>query len=80
MIDCEDCETVTDTAPLIVRIDADDVDDAHPIVERIQRDRHEADRSSISHGYEYVVFLARAARSYRIAGETPGKRASRMRS
>jgi hypothetical protein len=48
---------------LIVRIDADDVDDAHPFVECVQRDGDEADGASARHGHEDISFIVRTGRS-----------------
>ena len=56
-------EPQADAAPLIVRIDADDVDDAHPLMECVQCDGHETDRASVGNRHEDVTFIIRTARS-----------------
>ena len=55
-------EPRADAAPLIVGIDADDVDDAHPLMECVQCDGHETDRASVGNGHEDVPFIIRARR------------------
>ena len=49
-------------APLIVRVDADDVDDTHSLVERVQRDGNKSNRASAGNGDEDVAVGVRTAR------------------
>ena len=57
-------EPRADTAPLILRVDADDVDDAHPFVEGVQPDGDETDRAAVHDGHEDVSVTARTTRSH----------------
>ena len=54
------------TATLIVRIDANDVDDAYPLMERVQCDGDETNGTSIHNGDEDVTFSIRTTRSDRV--------------
>ena len=54
-------------AKLIVRIDADDVDRAHPFMECVQGDRDEADRTAVRYRDEHIPFIVRAGRSHRVS-------------
>ena len=51
------CELRADATPLIVRIDADDVDHAHPLVEGVHADGNETNRLAVRHGDEHIPFL-----------------------
>jgi hypothetical protein len=53
-----------DPAPLIRRIDADDVDDAHPLVERVECNRSEPDGPAIDDGDEDIAIVADAGRPH----------------
>ena len=50
-----------DAATLIVGIDADDVDHAHPLMECVQSDGNETDGAPVGDCYEDVAFAIRAA-------------------
>jgi hypothetical protein len=56
-------EPGADSTPLIVRVDAHDVDDAHTFVECIQCDGNESDGALAGEGHEDVPLLVHAARS-----------------
>ena len=50
-------------ATLIIRIDANDVDDAHPLMERVQSDGHETDVAPAAYRHKDVTCLIPTARS-----------------
>src|SRR5512133_485968 len=59
-------EPGTDPAPLVVGVDADDLDHAHAFVERVQRDCGEPDRLTGGERHENVALLAQTARLHRL--------------
>ena len=66
MLRCVLSESRADPATLKVGIDADDVDDTHPLVEHVQRDGDEADRACVRDGDEDVTVGIGTARSDRV--------------
>ena len=52
---------------MIVGVDADDVDQAHPLMKGVQGDRDESDRPSVRHRDEHVPLLVRAGGSDRVS-------------
>jgi hypothetical protein len=66
VVDRDLSEPGADTAPLILGIDADDVDHAHAFVEGVQRDGDETDRPSVGDRHEDVALFAQAARPDRL--------------
>ena len=52
---------------MIVRVDADDVDRAHPLMECVQGDRDETDRTTVRDRNEHIAFITPAGRSHRVS-------------
>jgi hypothetical protein len=63
VLDREVREPRTYAAPLMARIDADDLDHAHPFVECIERNGNETNWESVRDGHKDVTVVARTARS-----------------
>src|SRR6059058_2668796 len=57
-------ELPRDAAPLIERINGDDVDDTHSLVERVECDGGEPHRAAVSDRNEDVPVIARTTRAY----------------
>jgi hypothetical protein len=78
---CELGESLTDAPPLVVGIDSDDLDDAHALVEGIQRHGDEADRSSAGNSAALLRRLGRrsARKAKYVAGRAEGVAAQAAR-
>ena len=59
-----------DPPSLVRRIDGDDVDDAHALVERVERDCRESDGLIVDNGDEDITLVARATRPHRFGLNT----------
>src|SRR5688500_18377144 len=58
-------EPRADTAPLVLGVDADDVDNAHPFMEGVKCDGDETHRAFVCDGDEDVSVSARTTRAHR---------------